>query len=221
MTRHFSAKRPGSSYIRPKETKDVNAFHAFGVPGTPHVLVMFQDTAQETQNFLKFSLHIRPGDEVWLVRPFTESSVGQNPVIDYKEPMIPTQCQSVLEANILPPMTVTNTSYVFFDFISKNIIFEAATPQDNVCAGPLCDSQYADKSCGCTKADPARHWALRIEFGCEEMEELSQGQLSICSGRLTSLLVHESVRLWPATDPKVDVFAIDNSVTALLYVFYF
>ena len=64
MTRHFAAKRPGSSYIRPRETKDVNAFYAFGRPGTPHVLVMFQDTAQETQNFLKFSLHIRPGDEV-------------------------------------------------------------------------------------------------------------------------------------------------------------
>ena len=44
ITRSFVFSKATSLARRNKETKEVAAFHAFGIPGTPHVVLAFQSS---------------------------------------------------------------------------------------------------------------------------------------------------------------------------------
>ena len=84
ITKTWQHKKAGGS-VRPPQSKEVHSFHVFAVPGTPHIALMFQDTAKQTQEFLRYSDTIRPGDEVWIPRAKEDGSVGQNPLIKHNQ----------------------------------------------------------------------------------------------------------------------------------------
>ena len=67
VTKTGQQKKSGGS-VRPPQSKEVHSFQVFAVPGTPHVALMFQETAKQTQEFLRYSDTIRTGDEVWIAR---------------------------------------------------------------------------------------------------------------------------------------------------------
>ena len=221
ISRTFQFTKPGAFAKRAKETKEVAAFHAFGIPDSPHVVVVFQATAAEKQAFLRFAASFAPGDEVWLCLPTPDGNIAQNIVIKSREAILPVTLPRQLIDSVMPPANVSNESYVYFDFLTSTIRLLSAVPQDNVCRGSMCDGQFGDGPCGCTQAPPRKHWALRFTFKCDELDPIANDELSLCSNRLTSTVVDDSVLSWPATDARVDSYDIDDDVSdACLFSLY-
>ena len=206
--------RRGSAAARLPEAVKFDRFHAFGVPATPHIALVFTKTEHLSSDFLRYSCHFCPGDEVWLVLPKMDGNIHQNPIVRMEEPLVPVADSLIFATDVSPPRNVEHGSYVYFDFKAKDIEVLQASPVDNTCSGVLCDGQFESATCGCTKAPSKRHWTLKITFSCPPMDQVANDELSIASNRLTRLLIDEEVRCWPASYPRVDPFDIYGDVSS-------
>ena len=207
FTKNWQPRR-GSSASRLSEPVNFDRFHAFGIPQSPQVVLVFGKSEMQSSDFLRYSNHFTAGDEVWLILPKFDGNVQQNLILRFEEPVVPVETKLPFVEDVMPPSNVLHGSYVFFDFISHRISVHQASPLDHTCSGVLCDGQFGSGTCGCTKAPAKRHWTLLVTFSCPEIDEFANDELNIISNRQTRLLIDTNVRSWPATDARVDPFEI-------------
>ena len=119
-----------------KEITTFDRFLVLGVPETPHVMISFLKTPATSKQALRFSNHMAPGDNVYVIKPRVISYLGpEYPEVLTSDPIIPIASTALLEQPILPPADVDAPSYTFFDFVTRSLDVFSATPQDNVCTG--------------------------------------------------------------------------------------
>ena len=191
---------------------DFNRFHAFGVPSSPHVILMFTSKESDSRELLRFSAQFRPGSELFIIRPTVESNMAQNLVVRSREPLLPVKTLTMV-TRCLPPANVSHESFLHFDFVTKSLELISATFVDNVCGGSLCDGQSGKEPCACTKAPAKKHWAVNLAFNCNELETIANGEVSITSNELTTLFVTEDVRYWPLNDDRLNPIALHRAVS--------
>ena len=129
ISRTFQFRKPGAFAQRVKETKEVAAFHSFGIPDS-HIVLVFQATAAEKQTFLRFSVNFAPGDKIWLCLTTPNENIGQNIVIRSREAILPVILQRELIDSVMPPANVSNEPYVFFDFLTSTIRLLSAVARE-------------------------------------------------------------------------------------------
>ena len=201
----------GNLPMQKKSYADYNRFHAFGIPGTPHVVLVFTQNEKDSRHLLQFASEIHPGRQVLIVRPRFESSIAQNIVVRTNEPLLPIEATKM--SNCPPPVNVTQESFVFFKFETRKVDLLSATCIDSVCAGSLCDGQNGSSSCACTIAPAKKHWAINFAFDCPELHDVSNGEVSITSNALTELFVSKEVRYWPLSDERIHPMDLHRSVS--------
>ena len=194
-------------------TEHYDRFHAFGIPKTRNVVLMFTTKEQESRDFLRFSKSLYPGEDVLLVMPRQEGQVVQSPVINVRDPVLPIGTNLSIAVAVPPPSKVSQASYNFFDFVSKSVYIICATTIDNTCKGSLCDGQTGKDACACVAAPPAKHWSLQIAFGCDEFEAIDKDEVAIISNQVCRLFVHDSIRKWPLNNESLDPLDLDDSVS--------
>ncbi len=195
-----------------KEVKFYDRFLVFGVPGTANAMGMFTHTIWQSNDMLRFSCYICPGDDVWIVMPRVSSFLApQTPEIFTKEPLVP--CCDTYEtvAHILPPADVLNENYQHFDFVT-NTLTVAASIQENVCTGSFCDGQTETSSCACLIASPESHWLVTLNLLCDELEANTRGAIDFCSERTSKTLVGDETLSLPASHDDVDALDLHDSV---------
>ena len=215
MTKTFPLRR---GMQRQPEPVSYDRFHLFGIPNSPHVLVIFSEKEAHSKTFMRFGAHLFPGVEVLLLSPHRHGSINNTPVVVTHDPMIPME-DSVLNRPVLPPANVNQPGYVFFDFVSTNIHLIDATSVNGTCKGSVCDAQTGNDRCGCLNAPSDRHWALNVCFTCPQLDDISHNRLSLTSKRVTRLFMDRSVYMWPENDPRVDPFLMDDMVNDCFHHF--
>ena len=209
----WEPKRGNKTQVVKTHTQHYDRFHAFGVPHTRNVVLMFTTKEQTSRHLLGFSKLLRPGGHVIAVMPRQEGQIVQSPLITVNDPLLPIESKMENEVSVAPPPTVLQASYNYFDFVSKSVYIISATPVDNTCSGSMCDGQTGCEACACVSAPPMRHWSLNIAFGCTEFESVDKDDVSITSNRSLICFVHDTIRKWPLSNALLDPVDMDDSVS--------
>ena len=197
-----------------KEITTFDRFLVLGLPETPHVMISFLKTPAASKQALRFSNHMAPGDNVFVIMPRVISYLGpQNPEVLTSDPIIPIATSAMLQRPILPPADVDAPNYTFFDFVTHSLNIFCATPQDNVCTGTFCDSQTTTASCACTATDPHKHWALCVTFTCDQFSDIARDHVSLTSKRASAFFIAQEKLQWPLTNETIDPFDLDDAVS--------
>ncbi len=206
-----------------KEITTFDRFLLFGVPGTPHVMVMFLENKSKTKDVLKFSSQIRPGDDVYIVMPSVVSFIApQTPEVKTDEPLVPCcpdEVQPLYQA-ILPPDDTKVENYVYFDFITTSLSVVSSC-EDQVCTGVFCDGQMEAGACGCTMVSAQKKWAVSLKAICDELDANARTDITVRSHRTSFVLVHQDTLSWPLVNDFIDPFAIHEAVRILVCAMYY
>ena len=193
--------------------QNYDRFHAFGVPETRNVVLMFTETEQASRDFLRYSKELKPGMDTVVILPRVDGQIVQSPLLKVPDPVLPIDTPLSNSVIVKPPNKVAQASYNFFDFVSRSVFVVSASPIDNTCSGALCDGQTGKSSCACTTAPPLKHWSLHLAFGCDEFDAVDRDEVSIISNTLTVTFIHENIRKWPLSNALLDPLDMDEAVS--------
>ena len=92
--RKFRPTIPAKSKLA-SSNRESTTFDRFLVFGSLNITVMFSQSSGQTKTLMRFPNMIRPGDDVWIIRPTNPSYLApQTPEVSTDEPLIP--CQTAL-----------------------------------------------------------------------------------------------------------------------------
>ena len=197
-----------------KDTPPCDRFVVLGVEGTQHVLLYFIPTPQSTKQALRFSQYMTPGQSVLVMNPEIKSFVGDNAVVDLRDPLIPIpNCAYYQGPQFAPPANLIKAHYVWFSFVTNALELSSASPVDSICSGTFCDAQSEKATCACTASDPKKHWCVNFVVTCPEFEEMARSNVHLTSNKTTGFFVDNRICVLPLSDRAIDTIAMEDSVS--------